>query len=220
MEAGHDTHLNTGPSGGPPLLRPDRDQLEIFVEAIFRHAGTRGFLAVRTFLEGENKKFRFTPTSLAGGLRFAVDVAADDAFRAANYPKATVFCPPLAVFGTNDRAREEDIVLGLALSVELDQHPQLARESLEKLIGPPTIVVRSGGTWTDPATGEACDKLHVHWRLANPAQGEDLAKLKQARDLAARIVGADPSNKPVCHPIRWPGSWHKKAAPRLCKIET
>ena len=61
------------------------------------------------------------------------------------------------MFGTNDRAREEDIVLGLALSVELDQHPQLARESLEKLIGPPTIVVRSGGTWTDPATGEACD---------------------------------------------------------------
>ena len=25
-------------------------------------------------------------------------------------------------------------------------------------------------------------------------------------------------NKPVCHPIRWPGSWHRKAAPRLCEI--
>jgi Virulence-associated protein E len=62
------------------------------------------------------------------------------------------------------------------------------------------------------------DKLHLHWRLAHPAQGGDLAKLKQARDLAARIVGGDPSNKPVCHPIRWPGSWHRKAEPRLCQI--
>ena len=23
---------------------------------------------------------------------------------------------------------------------------------------------------------------------------------------------------PICHPIRWPGSWHRKAEPRLCQI--
>ena len=63
------------------------------------------------------------------------------------------------------------------------------------------------------------DKLHIHWRLAEPAQGKALAKLKQARELAARIVGGDPSNKPISHPIRWPGSWHRKAEPRLCEIE-
>ena len=68
--------------------------------------------------------------------------------------------------------------------------------------------------------GESDDKLHLHWRLAKPARDGDLAKLKQARDLAARLVGGDPSNKPVCHPIRWPGSWHRKAEPRLCQIRT
>jgi RecA-family ATPase len=220
MEPGQDAATNTGAPGGPPLLEPDRDQLEIFINALFRYAGTQGFVSLRAFLEGENKKFRFSPTSLAGGLTFLIDVAEDDAGRAANYPKPVVFCPPIAVFSTKDTARERDIAHGLALSVELDEHPQLAREQLEQLLGPATIVVRSGGMWTDPSTGKACDRLHLHWRLAKPAQGPDLAKLKQARDWAARFVGGDPSNKPVCHPIRWPGSWHRKATPRLCEIET
>jgi hypothetical protein len=82
------------------------------------------------------------------------------------------------------------------------------------------MVVASGGKWIDPSTGEVHDKLHLHWRLAKPASGETLAKLKQARDLAARLVGGDPSNKPVCHPIRWPGSWHRKSSPVLCSIDT
>lgn len=45
-------------------------------------------------------------------------------------------------------------------------------------------------------------------------------KLKEARDLATLICGGDPSNKSIVHPIRWPGSWHRKAKPRLCEIET
>jgi len=199
-------------------LEPDRDQIGTFVDAIFRHAGPRGFVSIRSFLEEEDKPFRINATSLAGGLPFLIDVAEDDARRAAQNPKPVVFCPPLAVFVDKDHAREQDLVAGLALSVECDQHPQEARTRLEELLGPATIVVRSGGRWGNGSGSE--DKLHLHWRLAQPAQGEDLAKLKQARDLAARIVGGDPSNKPVCHPIRWPGSWHRKAEPRLCDIDT
>jgi RecA-family ATPase len=63
-------------------------------------------------------------------------------------------------------------------------------------------------------------QLHLHWRLAKPARGGELAKLKEARQLATQIAGGDPSNMPVVHPIRWPGSWHRKAEPRLCEIET
>src|SRR5262249_6629560 len=52
-----------------------------------------------------------------------------------------------------------------------------------------------------------------------PASGEDIAKLKQLRKLATALVGGDPSNVPACHPIRWAGSWGRKATPpRLCKI--
>jgi hypothetical protein len=198
-------------------LEPARDQLEIFVEAIFRHATPQGFAAIRSFLEGEDKVFRISSAAMSGGLRFLIDVAEDDARRAAQNPKPVVFAPPLATFNVKDRAREQDIAEGLALSVECDQHPQEARTILETLIGPATLVVKSGGHIANGGS-EPIDKLHLHWRLAKPARGGDLAKLKQARDIAARLVGGDPSNKPVCHPIRWPGSWHRKSVPRLCEI--
>ena len=199
------------------MLEPDRDQLEIFVEALFRRAGDKGFVAVRSFYEGADKPFRLSTAKLSGGLRFLIDVAEDDARRAAQNPAPVVFCPPLAVFGNKDHAREQDLQEGLALSVELDEHPQQARTMLENLLGPATIVVRSGGRWLNG--GQPEDKLHLHWRLKVPATGEALAALKKARDLAAKLAGGDPSNKPVCHPIRWPGSWHRKAEPRLCEIE-
>jgi hypothetical protein len=203
------------------MLEPDREQLEIFVDAMFRHAGDKGWVSFRSFFEGNGAKpFRLSPTSLAGGFKFLVDVAEDDARRAANDPKAVVFCPPLAVFGNKDRAREEDLLCGLVLSVECDQHPLSARGRLEEILGPATIVVSSGGTWADSATGQPQPKLHLHWRLSSPARDKgSLSKLKLARQLAAGIVGGDPSNKPICHPIRWPGSWHRKGEPVLCCIE-
>jgi hypothetical protein len=37
--------------------------------------------------------------------------------------------------------------------------------------------------------------------------------------LATTFVGGDATNIPACHPIRWPGSWHRKIDPaRLCEI--
>jgi RecA-family ATPase len=202
------------------MLEPDRIQLETFATTLFRHAGTEGFASLRAFFEDKDAKpFRITGTSLAGGLPFLIEAAEDDARRAANHPRKVVFCPPLAIFGSKDRAREVDVLAGLALSVECDSHPREALAKLELVVGPPTFVVASGGKWTDPATGQVFDKLHLHWRLRAPARGADITKLKQARDLAARYVGGDPSNKPVCHPIRWPGSWHRKAEPVLCHIE-
>lgn len=202
-------------------MQPDRDQIEIFVDGLFRHASPQGFVSLRAFYEDDAAKpFRVNPTALVGGLKFLVDVAEDDANRAANHPKPVVFCPPIATFANKDHAREKDITEGLALSVECDANPTAARLKLEELLGPATLVVASGGKWTDPATGEVHDKLHLHWRLREPARGEALPALKRARDIAARIVGGDPSNKPVCHPIRWPGSWHRKSKPVLCSIET
>ena len=97
-------------------------------------------------------------------------------------------------------------------------NPAEARATLERLLGPATVVVRSGGRWKNPGSGNDEDKIHLHWRLARPARGAELVKLKRAREHVARTVGSDPSNVPICHPIRWPGSWHRKAEPRLCEI--
>src|SRR6185437_14211846 len=69
-------------------------------------------------------------------------------------------------------------------------------------------------------TGEVHPKLHLHWRLSEPTRDdEDHAKLRLARDLASRLVGADATGKPVVHPLRWPGSWNQKTdKPRLARI--
>jgi hypothetical protein len=202
-------------------LEPNRAQLEIFVNALFRYCDPDGVVNVRAFYQNDaNKTFRITPTPLKGGLKFLVDVAEDDARRAANDPQAIIFCPPVATFKATAgwHARQEDLLEGPALSLELDQNPRAALATLEHLLGSATLIICSGGEWENPKTGEVENKLHVHWRLKEPASGRDLVKLKELRRLAHILVGGDMTNVPVVHPIRWAGSWHRKSTPRLCEI--
>jgi hypothetical protein len=201
-------------------LEPDIDMLEIFVDALLRNRGTEGFISLRSFLEHEDKApaSRITPVSLKGNFKFLINCVIDDARRAAQAPKPVVFAPPLCIFNNEYKAGEKDILTGLVISVELDRTPDEALKQLEELLGPATVIVRSGGQWID-GDGEVRDKLHVHWRLAGPARTpDDLTALKAARMTAAYLVGGDGTNNPVCHPIRWPGSWHRKKEPRLCSI--
>ena len=200
------------------MLEPNRDQIEIFVDAIFRHAQA-GFVSLRAFVEGSNDVFRKTPIRIiSNNLKFLCDAVEDDARRAAQCPKPVVFCPPLATFGNDESATEKDIAEGFTITVECDERPDAARAKLETILGPATTVIRSGGVWND-GNGGAQDKLHLHWRLAKPArERDDLVKLKRVREICARLVGADPTSIPISHPIRWPGSWHRKAQPRLTEI--
>jgi hypothetical protein len=43
-------------------------------------------------------------------------------------------------------------------------------------------------------------------------------RLKEARRLAKVLTGADGTAVPLVHPLRWPGSWHRKEEPRLARI--
>jgi hypothetical protein len=199
-------------------LEPDRDEIEVFVNAIFRHAQT-GFVSLRAFVEGSNDVFRKTPIRIIkNNLKFLCDAALDDARRAAQDPRAIVFCPPLACFRNANSAAEDDIVEGLTITVECDANPEAARAKLEAILGPATAVVRSGGVWSN-GNGTTQDKLHLHWRLAVPARSKnEHVRLKRAREICAHLVNADPTSIPICHPIRWAGSWHRKGTPRLTKI--
>ena len=113
-----------------PMLEPDRDQIEIFVDAIFRHAQA-GFVSLRAFAEGSNYVFRKTPIRIiSNNLKFLCDAVDDDARRAAQNPKPIVFCPPLATFGNDKTAAEEDITEGFTVTVECDESPRRrAREA-------------------------------------------------------------------------------------------
>ena len=211
------------PPLAPATLEPDCDQLEMFVKTIFRRAALEGFVSLRTFPHERSKPAsRITPINLKGGLDFLIAAAEDDARRAAQHPTPLVFCPPLATFTIKEHAREQDIAEGLVLSAELDQHPRKSLDTLQEVLGPATVVVKSGGRWSNGGA-EVEDKLHGHWRLQKTAStAEDIAKLKRARELATKLVGGDATNVPLSHPIRWPGSWHRKveAEPRMAVIET
>jgi hypothetical protein len=200
-------------------MQADTEATERFVDALFRYAEPDSYVTLRAFLEDPNVPFSIEAHRVGDSLDSLTLAAASLATRAAQAPVPVVFCPPVATFRSATGARECDLANGLALSVECDAAPVAARERLESLLGPATVVVASGGEWTDPGTGEVQAKLHLHWRLTEPTCDANAhAVLKSARALATRLVGADASNAPLVHPIRWPGSWHRKQAPRLVRI--
>jgi hypothetical protein len=197
----------------------DRDQLALFARALFTQADPQSYVSLRAFYEDDSGlPYAIWPVKMAGGVEFLIEQAIDLAQRAAEEPRKVVFCPPVATFSNPDRAREKDLAQGLALSVELDSNPTQARSRLEAVLGPATLIVASGGTWAAP-DGSRHDKLHGRWGLSAAAANADaFRKLKYARELVTRLAGGDPSNNPLVHPIRWPGSIHRKAEPRLCRV--
>lgn len=207
----------------PSALEADAIALDQFIQLLFRYADERTFVSWRAFPDDADKGAPiFIQSSIVIEDHSALAEAATYwATMAAQAARPAVFCPPIATFTSAKRARELDLANGLALSVECDTHPQRARELLERLLGPATVVVASGGVWTDPESQQPHEKLHLHWRLVEPtSDADEHARLKRARIYATRLVGGDATNIPAVHPIRWPGSWHRKGVPRLARIVT
>jgi len=200
----------------------DRRQIAAFVDALFRYVET-GFVQFRCFIHpngNEKTTWRYPWHGVSITDRETlIDRATEFASMAALADKRVVFAPPVVALKDPKSARNGDVLEGPVLSAECDDAPRKARETLTQRLGLPTCVVESGGEWTDPVTGEVQPKLHLHWRLTEPTRTqEDHDRLKLARDLAARLVGADTTAVPLVHPLRWPGSFHRKAAPRLARL--
>jgi hypothetical protein len=209
-------------SRDPVTLTPDCGQIERFVDALFRHAEQNTLISMRAFRDDAHGTWRLKdwPTvAVNESLDRIVEAAESFASQCANAAVAVVFAPPVATFRQGNKATEAALANGLAMSLELDVCPAQARRSLEAVLGPATVVVASGGTWVDPPTGEIQDKLHCHWRLDTPTRTAiEHDFLKECRRLATGLVGGDASSIPAVHPMRWPGSWHRKGTPRLAQI--
>jgi hypothetical protein len=205
-----------------PELRAERDEIALFVSSLFRYCDSETFASLRAFDQfnrGTEAEF-IRPIRINGSLEPLIDAALKAANDAANADHPVVFAPPICTLTNGRRARTEDLANGLVLSVEIDEgDTQAARHRLEGLLGPATVVMTSGGDWTDPDTGQIHSKLHIHWRLSEPTRDAgDHQRLHSARDMAARLIGADPTGKPVVHALRWPGSWNTKGKPVLARI--
>jgi Primase C terminal 2 (PriCT-2) len=202
-------------------LFADRDQIQQFVDGLFRYADPGGYVSLRAFDQHDHKQPpRLIKPITIDDLEALVDEATRAAEYVANTPPPAVFAPPIATFSNANGAKTTDLANGLTLSLELDSgNTAKARNQLEGIFGPVTVAMASGGEWADPDTGELFTKLHLHWRLTEPTRTPvEHEALRRARDMAARLVGADPTAKPVCHPLRWPGSWNCKSTPRMARI--
>jgi Protein of unknown function (DUF3987)/Primase C terminal 2 (PriCT-2) len=200
-------------------LCPDREGLASFCHAMFKHAQPNGVVSLRAFKDnGADSHAIFVDPVNVGHPDF-IEIVFERARQAAFWHEPAVFCPPVMTFRDGKNAKTENILEGVALSVECDCTPTEALETLRGILGEPTIVSASGGEWENPETGEVERKLHLHWRLQNPTR--DIAShtlLREARDIATKLVGGDPSAVPLVHPLRWPGSWHRKKTPRISEI--
>lgn len=200
-------------------LQADRDQISRFFDALFRYADEATFVSFRAFYDDANEVFAIKALGVSAGMEATVVAAVEAASRAARADRPVVFAPPIATFSNDRGAAERDLANGLSLSVECDRDASAARGTLEGLLGPATVVVASGGEWINPESGECEPKLHLHWRLTEPTREMDRHHaLKRCRALAMRLIGSDPTSNPVVHPMRWPGSWHRKGKPRLARI--
>lgn len=129
-------------------------------------------------------------------------------------------CAVYVIPGTvaeHGQARAEHVQQIQTVVVDLDAGDIVAKlDHLVRHLGAPTLLVESGGR---TAEGEA--KLHAWWRLTEPAEGEDVARVAALRGEIADKVGADPHFRSAHQPIRVPGTVYRKhGAARLVTIRS
>ena len=186
------------------------DHLATFTSSIFKHCSPDGWIRHYVFSHKQGEPAQRYDWSKLSDLETARSVIEWSRQR-----PGTVYCPPVGTFlDPAASTGESNVAEAPALVVELDDRPEEMRGIAEAILGPATLVVRSGGV-----TPEGEDKLHLYWRLTRPARTEaERQVLKAARHALGTLCEADMTAVPLMHPMRWPGSWHTKGEPRLCEI--
>src|SRR6201987_1826301 len=96
------------------LLEPNRDQIEIFADPMFRHAGVDGFVSLRSFTHDTKPFGRPEAIGLNQGRRPLFDAGEDRARRAGEATGRVVFSPPVATFSNIHNAAEKGVHEALA----------------------------------------------------------------------------------------------------------
>jgi hypothetical protein len=204
--------FNDAPSIEDPFgVEPDPAQIETFIDVVFGYS--EGLIPVRGFVDmGQGKEGRphniwidadaTAPTKLA--------TFANWAWREG----AAVYVIPGTVTAAG-QAKSADVLQMQALVVDLDAGDIPAKlDHLLHHLGQPTLIIESGGR-----TSEGASKLHVWWRMTEPAEGGALAELCRLRGEIALKVGGDTHFRSAHQPIRVAGSvYHKHGHQRLVQI--
>jgi hypothetical protein len=204
--------FNDGPTSENPFgCDPDPEQIAFFLDTVF--SWCEGLIPLRGFVDkGQGRD----------GKPHNIWIPADDTapsklatFAAwANREGAAVYVIPGTV-EEQGQARAADVLQMQAIVVDLDAGDIPAKlDHVTRHLGAPTLIIESGGR-----TPEGAAKLHVWWKLTEPAEGEDLATLCRLRGEIAVKVGGDTHFRSAHQPIRVPGTvYHKHGHQRLVQI--
>jgi putative DNA primase/helicase len=197
-----------------PSMRdvPDAAMVATYADMVF--GWCEGWVAVRALAEkGGPDRAPHTPflpadADLAAKLTVQAQWAAESGMALYVIP-GTVAAP--------GQASAEHVTQMQVVLVDLDGGDIAAKRAhLLQHLGPPSLEVASGGI-----TPEGQEKLHLYWRLTEPATGEDLTTVCRLRHAIAVKVGGDPAFRSAHQPIRVAGSVHAKGGlKRLVAIRT
>lgn len=185
-------------------LTPDLEMIRAFTEVVFGYL--EGLVPIRILTEtGAGAETPWTETFAADDrLAARLDACAR---RAADARRALYVVP--ATLRELGRATTGNIAETGVILVDLDTGDiEAKRAFLTERLGPATMIVASGGL-----TGSGARKLHMYWRLTEPARGAELATVVRLRAALAEKAGGDPSLGRLHQPIRVPGSLHQKRQP-------
>jgi len=181
---------------------PDPEQIAQFMEVVFGYC--EGLIPVRSFID-KGQGFDGRPHNI---WIEANNTVTDKMTTFANWAAregAAVYVIPGTV-GAPGQAKAGDILQMQAVVVDIDTGDIAAKRAhLERHLGPPTMVVESGGV-----TPEGQRKAHVWWKLTEPAEGSDISRVTRIRGDIAAKVGGDMHFRSAHQPIRVAGSVYYK----------
>ncbi|MCE2762715.1 MAG: AAA family ATPase [Acetobacteraceae bacterium] len=192
---------------------PDLEQIKSFLSVAFSYC--EGLIPVRGFVD-QGQGLTIKPHNIwIPADATAPELLATYATWAAREGSAVYVIP--GTVAEHGQARAEHVLQMQAMVVDLDTGDIAAKLShLLQHLGEPTLIVESGGRTTEGAA-----KLHVWWKLTEPAAGAELARLCALRGEIADKVGGDPHFRSAHQPIRVPGTVYRKAgAERIVTIRT
>ena len=202
---------DAAPQTDPFDIEPDPEQIAVFLDVVFSYCEgwvpLRGFVDKGQGIDGRphNAWIEVDSTLLEKSVAFAGWAARE----------GTAFYVVPGTVAETGKAKAADVQQMQTVLVDLDAGDITAKvDHLIRHLGEPTLIVESGGR-----TPDGLDKLHVWWRLSEPAEGEDIALLCRLRgDIAVKVSG-DTHFRSAHQPIRLAGSvYHKGGFKRLVTI--
>lgn len=204
--------FNDAPAAEDPFgVEPDPVQIATFLDVVFGwcegQIPVRGFVDMGQGKEGRPHNVWMDADATAPG---KLVTFANWAWREG----AAVYVIPGTVAGAG-QAKATEVLQMQALVVDLDAGDIPAKLAhLLRHLGQPTLIIESGGR-----TSEGASKLHVWWKMSEPAEGTALANLCRLRGEIALKVGGDTHFRSAHQPIRVAGTvYHKHGHQRLVQI--